>query len=37
MKFAHVKNEVQYVAMKHVFVIDQLQFGFVSKNKKNLI
>ncbi len=37
MKCAHVKNEVQYVAMKHVFVIDQLQFSFVSENKKNLI
>jgi hypothetical protein len=22
MKYAHVKNEVQYVAMKHVYVID---------------
>ncbi len=37
MKCAHVKNEVQYVAMKHVFIIDQLQFDFVSENNNHLL
>ncbi len=27
------KNEIQFVAMKHVSVIDQLQFGVVFENK----
>jgi hypothetical protein len=31
------KNEVKYTTMKCVFVIDKVQFGFMTENKKRFI